>query len=106
MADYYDSIPGEERVVASSTLNADLRAVLATSRRTARPWDVDRLADALVAVLDLVDEMEQDLVHHESHEDMAEIRTPRGWKNVDDYQQDIRAAIAGALGIEGEDDRG
>ena len=63
--------------------------------------DVPRMAEALRAVLKALDQLRDDTTYHESMEsDPAEIRTRAGWKSVDDYRQDIEAAITAALGCE------
>ena len=60
--------------------------------------DLPRMAAALRAVLGLLDELRDDATYHESREsDPAGIRTQAGWKNVDDYRQDIEAAITAIL---------
>jgi predicted transcriptional regulator len=58
-------------------------------------------SSSLRAVLAEVAALRVDVAYHESMEsDPAEIRTHAGWKNVDDYRQDIEVAIAVALDIE------
>jgi len=65
--------------------------------------DVPRLVAALEAVLSEVAALRVACAHHESIEsDPADIRAHDGWRNVDDYRQDIEAAITRALTPEGD----
>ena len=73
-------------------MSADLRAVLADFHH--QGGDAQRAGDALTAVLGLADEP------HESPNYRGDLYD-QGWQaGADRLADDIRAAIAGALGIE------
>ena len=87
--------------VAISHVHEDQRRWEDATFIAAARTDVPRMAEALRAVLKALDQLRDDATYHESMEsDPAEIRTRAGWKSVDDYRQDIEAAITTGLGCE------